>query len=92
MKGFRNPSCTEQAFAWNQSTKKDVVPKRIAGLLVRERLASSENKSVDKIPHDEARMKDLSAFDFGHRQINSDDISSFFHKVQIISKNAVLFK
>ena len=28
-KGFCNPSCTEEVSAWNQGTKKEVVPKRI---------------------------------------------------------------
>ena len=55
-----------------------------------------KNKNADKIPlEEEARMKDLSAFNpriESHRQINSDDVSNFFHKVQIINKNAVLFK
>ena len=32
-------------------------------LFVRKRLASSENKNVDKIPREEVRMKDLSTFD-----------------------------
>ena len=62
---------------------------------MRKRLAFSENKNVDKIPREEARMKDLSAFDPRikiHRQINSDDVLNFFHNVQIINKNAVLFK
>ena len=79
---------------WNQRTKKDVIPKGIADLFVMKRLAFSENKNVDKIPHDEARTKGLSTFDpriESHRQINSD-VSNFFHKVQIINENAVLFK
>ena len=46
-KGLCNPSCTEQVCAWNQGKKEEVVPKRIACLFVRERLASSENKNVD---------------------------------------------
>ena len=40
-------------------------------------------------------MNELSAFDpriESHRQISSDDVSNFLHKVQIINKNAVLFK
>ena len=40
-------------------------------------------------------MKELTAFDpriESHRQISSDDVSNFFDKVQIINKNAVLFK
>ena len=46
-KGFCNPSSTEQACAWNQSTKKkEVVPKRTADLFVRKRLASSKNKNL----------------------------------------------
>ena len=55
-KGFCNPSCTKQVCAWNQCARKEVVPKRIAVLFVRKRLASSENKNVDKIPHEEARV------------------------------------
>ena len=46
--GFCNPSCIDQACAWNQDTKKVVAPKRIADLFVRKRLASSEDKNVDK--------------------------------------------
>ena len=46
--GFCNPSCIDQACAWNQGTKKVVAPKRIADLFVRKRLASSEDKNVDK--------------------------------------------
>ena len=94
-KGFCNPSCTEQACADNQDTKKEVVPKRIAELFVRKKLSSSENKIVDKTPDKEVRMKDLSAFDpkiESHRQFISDDVSNFSHKIQIINKNAVLFK
>ena len=37
----------------------------------------------------------LNAFDpriESHRQINLDGVSNFFHKVQIINKNVVLFK
>ena len=34
-----NPSCSEQACAWNQGTKKEVVTKRIADLLVRKRFS-----------------------------------------------------
>ena len=44
---------------------------------MRERLASSENKNAYKIPREEARIKDLIAFDTridSHGQINSDDI------------------
>ena len=63
MKGFCNPSCTEQVCALNQGTKKDVSSKIIADLFVTKRLASSENKNVDKIPREEVRMKELSAFD-----------------------------
>ena len=40
-------------------------------------------------------MKDLSTFDprtESHKQINSDDVSNFFCKIQISNKNAVLFK
>ena len=40
-------------------------------------------------------MKDLSVFDpriESNRQINSDDVSNFFHKVQIINENTALFK
>ena len=40
-------------------------------------------------------MKYLSVFDpriESNRQINSDDVSNFFHKVQIINENAALFK
>ena len=40
-------------------------------------------------------MKDFSVFDpriENHGQITSDDVSNFFHKVNIINKNAVLFK
>ena len=80
-KGFCNPSCTEQACAWNQGRKKEVAPKRIADLFVRTRSAISENKTVDKIPREEARRKDHSSFDpraESHRQINSDDVSNFF--------------
>ena len=94
-KGFCNPSCTEQVCGWNQGTEKEVVPKRIADLLVRKRLASSENKKVKKIPRKEARMKERSAFSpriESHRQISSDDVSNLFHKIQIINKNEILFK
>ena len=62
---------------------------------MRKRLASSEDKNVDKIPREEARMKDLGAFDsriVSHRKINSDNVSNFFYKVQIINKNEVLLK
>ena len=62
---------------------------------MRKRLDSSDNKNVNKIPREEARMKDLSASDSriaSHRKINSDDISNLFHKVQIINKNEVLLK
>ena len=82
-KGFCNPSCTEEVSAWNQGTKKEVVPKRIwAELLVGKILAYSENKNVYKIPREEARMKDLSAFNpriQSHKHINSVDISKLFH-------------
>ena len=40
-------------------------------------------------------MKDLSVFDpriESNRQINSDDVSNFFHKVQIINENTALFE
>ena len=43
--------------------QRKVVPKRIADLYVRKRLASSENKNVDKMLREEARMKEISAFD-----------------------------
>ena len=55
----------------------------------------SEKKNIDKIPRKVARIKDPSAFDpriESHRQINSGGVSNFFHRVQIINKNAVLFK
>ena len=61
-KDLSNPSCSEQACAWNQGTKKEVVTKRIADLLVRKRLAYSENKNIDKIPCKKAKMKNLHAF------------------------------
>ena len=51
LKCFFNLSCTEQGWAW-----------LICDLFVRKILASSKNKNIDKIPHEEARMKDLSAF------------------------------
>ena len=53
-------------------------------------LASLANKNLDKIPFNEARVKDLSTFDSRierHRQINSN----FFHETQIKNKNVVLF-
>ena len=74
--------------------KKEVAPKK-AEWFVRERLASLENKNAYKIPREEARIKDLIVFDpriDSHGQINSDDISNFFHKVQPINENPVLFK
>ena len=46
-----------------QRTKKEVIPTQMTDLFVRKRLASSENKNVDKIPREEVRMKDLSTFD-----------------------------
>ena len=46
MKGFCNPSCTEQACALNQCTKTEIVPKRMVDLFVRKTLAFSENKNV----------------------------------------------
>ena len=61
-KDLSNPSCSEQACAWNQGTKKEVVTKRIADLLVRKRLAYSEHKNIDKIPCKKAKMKNLHAF------------------------------
>ena len=61
-KDLSNPSCSEQACAWNQGTKKEVVTKGIADLLVRKRLAYSENKNIDKIPCKKAKMKNLHAF------------------------------
>ena len=86
LKGFCNTSCPEQVCAWNQGIKKELVPKRTADLFVRNSLASSENKNVNKIPCEEARIKKLSAFDpriEGYRLSNSDDVSNFLHKVQI---------
>ena len=56
---------------------------------------SEKKKNVDKIPRKVARIKDPGAFDpriESHRQINSGGVSNFFHRVQIINKNAVLFK
>ena len=63
MKCFCNLSCFKKACAWNQRTKKEVIPTQIADLFVRKRLASSENKNVDKMSREEVRMKDLSTFD-----------------------------
>ena len=80
MKCFCNLSCFRKACAWNQRTKKEVIPTQIADLFVRKRLASSENKNFDKIACEEARMKDLSAFGpriESYRQVNSD-ASNFF--------------
>ena len=41
MKCFCNLSCFKKACAWNQRTKKEVIPTQIADLFVRKRLASS---------------------------------------------------
>ena len=95
MKGFFNPPCTEQARAWNQGRKKEVEPRKTANLFLKKRLFRKKKKNVDKIPRKVARIKDPGAFDpriESHRQINSGGVSNFFHRVQIINKNAVLFK
>ena len=46
--------------------------------------AFSDEKNVDKIPREQARIKELSGSDprtESHRQINSDNVSNVFHKV-----------
>ena len=59
--GYCAPSCTEQACVWNQGTKREVAPKRITDLIVRKKMASSENKNVT--PREEGRMSCLKSFD-----------------------------
>ena len=48
-KGFCNPPCTEQACAWNQGTKEEVVPKRIADLFVRKVVAFLKKENWDSL-------------------------------------------
>ena len=81
---------TKKSMCFYTLQLKKLYPKRTADLFVRNSLASSQNKNVNKIPCEEARMKKLSAFDpriEGYRLSNSDDVSHFLHKVQIVNKN-----
>ena len=41
-KGWCSPSCTETACQWNQSTKKDIEPKRITESFVRKSLRTKQ--------------------------------------------------
>ena len=43
-KGWCSPACTETACQWNQSTKKDIEPKRIKNLIVRKKLRTDEDE------------------------------------------------
>ena len=70
---IRRDSVIHQAlnkFMLETKVQRKVVPKRIADLYVRKRLASSENKNVDKMLREEARMKEISAFDPELKVIN----------------------
>ena len=74
---YQKGSCTEKT-SW---------------LICEEKISFFIKKSVDKIPREKARMKNFSAFDPRidiHRQVN--DVWNLFPKVQIINKNAFLFK
>ena len=41
-KGWRSPSCTETVCQWNQSTEKDIEPKRITELFLRRSLRTKQ--------------------------------------------------
>ena len=95
VQGLCKPACTETACAWNKNTRRNVTPMRISDLVVRKKLATVEAKKHDSIPREEKRMKDLQEFDpraEHHRDINTENLSNFIRKVQVIKKDAVLFK
>ena len=96
-KGLCSPACTEQACTWKKGTKREKVPQRITDPIVRKKLVSRDNKGseLSRVSREETRVKELNSFDpstESQREINSDNISHFFRKIQLIIENAVLFK
>ena len=92
-----SPACTEQGRTWKKGTKREKEPQRITDLIVRKKLASRDNKGSELswVSREETRVKELNSFDpstESQREINSDNISHFFRKIQLIIENAVLFK
>ena len=93
-KGRCSPSCTETACQWNQSTKKDIEPKRITESFVRKSL-STKQEDTCATSREETRMKHLLEFDpriESHKEFCQKHFESFLEKFKKINQGAVIFR
>ena len=93
-KGWCNLACTETSCQWNKGTRKEVEPKLMTDLFVRNKLRS-KHADIDDENQEETRMKNLNAFDPRidlDRTITSDDASALIRNIQLINEELVLFK
>ena len=90
-KGLCDSSCTEQACSWNQTSHKDVVPKRITDLIVRSKLATGRKTTNQE----ELRMEMLQEFDSrieSHRNFDQSKFETLIKDIREMNKNSVILK
>ena len=95
--GYIHPSCTSTVYAWNNSTKKEIKPKRISDIVVRKRIRSKYQNTDDQ--HTEAReqtrLRVLQAFDLRqepHLTKTNEQVSSLINSLLEVCPEAALFK
>ena len=93
-KGWCSPSGTETACQCNQSTKKDIEPKRITKLFVSKSVRAKQEGTC-AIRSKEARMNHLLQFDpkiGSHKEFCQKHFESFLEKFKKINQGTVIFK
>ncbi|XP_065662689.1 uncharacterized protein LOC136085322 [Hydra vulgaris] len=91
-KGWCNPKCTEQAYVWNKSSKKDIKPSLITDLVVKKKIANNEKNDNNK---ENTRMKALQEFDpriESHCEFNEHSFETFLNNIHISEPSVVIFK
>ena len=93
--GYNDPACTSIPCKWNQSTKKEVIPRRITEMVVRKKTRTKINEMENEMVQEERRLEALQKFDPrrpAHHQKTDEDVSSLLHDLWKANQSSVLFK
>ena len=91
--GYNDLACTSMPCKWNQSTKKEIVPRRITEIVVRKK--SRTKVKENEIVREERRLEALQKFDPrrpAHCKKTDEDVSSLLQDLWRTNQSAVLFK
>ncbi|XP_022777649.1 uncharacterized protein LOC111319083, partial [Stylophora pistillata] len=86
-KGYSNPACTSLPEGWNRGTHKQVEPRRICDLLIRNDSKHKEDKKTRTPINSQAQRE----FDPRHpeqRQITNDQVSFLYQNIKANNPNA----